>query len=424
MISPPEIVENRSSRIQFQQGIKVLYTCPMAHKNFHPRSRLIRETAALKKAGIEISVCTFCGVSDEIIPGDINQKTVVSSGLGRLLLVFQKIEKTGYWGNYFAGFIEKFSTLYLALKLKRKLKYDVIYLRDGDSLIFEQVVLGLFTRNYSWAISIIAKNTIVPPNKWQKRFINARFWKPIFRRAFAKNKYLFFCENEYLKKLIENEHIQGILSGRVKILSSPTVAVLKQTSKKQARIKLGLPEEGMLFLHFGYLHPGKDIDTVFTAMKDIGEATLVFVGYVEPWIKIQPLLDRYHLTNKVILNTQYVSEDIKDAYFAAADAIILSYRKDFLQNASMLWEAAASKLPAIASDGGEMAELVQKYQIGYVFQAEEVDSLREELKKFLSISKENKEVISNNCIRFCDDYSESKWVKECLEMIKELTNEK
>jgi glycosyltransferase involved in cell wall biosynthesis len=424
MSPPPENSENRNNGILSNCGIKLLYVCPMAHTGYHPRSRLVRETAALQKAGLEISLCTFCGVPDETISTDIIHKIVASNGLGRLLLILKKLEKTGYWGNYFAGFIEKFSTLCFALRLKRKLKFDVIYLRDGDSLIFEQVILGLFTRNYRWAISIIAKNTIIPPNKWQKRFINARFWKPIYRRAFAKNKYLFFCENEYLKSLIENEHVQGILSGRVRKLSSPTIGVIKQYPKTQARIKLGLPVDGTLFLHFGSLHPGKDIETVFAAMKDIREATLVYVGYVEPWIKLHTLLNRHQLTNKAILNEQYVSEDIKEAYFAAADAIILSYRKDFLQNASMLWEAAASKLPVIASDGGEMAKLVEQYRIGHVFQAEKPDSLRDELKKFLDLSEQDKNEMSCNFEEFCKYYSESKWTSECIEMIKELTKYK
>jgi glycosyltransferase involved in cell wall biosynthesis len=400
--------------------MKILYVCPMAHSSYHPRSRTIRETAVFLKAGLEVSLCTFKGLEGEEISPEIVHKTVVSSWFGLLFRICTPLEKAGRPGYMLAGFLEKFATLCLAFQLRGNLKYDVLYLRDGDSLIAEQLIPGLFTRNLRWAVSIIASNTAHPPNKWLYRVINAPLWKPLYRRAMGKNRYLFFCENQHVKDLLEKDHLQGILAGRVKMLQCPIIQPEEQLPRRQAREKLGLPENRTVLLHFGTLHAGKDIETVLAAVSGLDGVLLVHVGYVEPWYDLRGIIERYNLGDQIRTKEQYVSEEEKNDYFAAADAIILSYKKTFKQNASMLWEAAASGLPVIASDGGEMAQLVGSYQTGLVFAAEEAGSLRETIKIFMDLSREERERMSLNFGPFCDKYSMKAWVAGCVDMFTEL----
>jgi glycosyltransferase involved in cell wall biosynthesis len=236
----------------------------------------------------------------------------------------------------------------------------------------------------------------------------------------ARNRYLFFCENQYVKDLLENRHLKGILKGRVRLLPSPIVKPGRSLTRRQAREKLGLPPDKTIFLHFGTLHAGKDIESVLAAMSSLTGALLVHVGYVEPWRDLQGRIDHYKLGNKVRTREQYVSEEEKQDYFAAADSIVLSYKKSFQQNASMLWEAAAAGLPVIASDGGEMPGLVREYRTGLVFTAENAGSLRETLEKFQGSGPEEREEMSLNFGVFCEEYSLKRWVNGCLEMFTEL----
>ena len=120
----------------------------------------------------------------------------------------------------------------------------------------------------------------------------------------------------------------------------------------------------------------------------------------------------------------YITEVEKPYYFAAADAVVLSYKKDFLQTASMLFEAAKFKLPTIASDVGELGELVKKYQTGFVFTAEDTDSLKDALSRFLCLSQSEKEIMGRNCEKLCDDFSLETWGQRCMELIMDLCNRK
>ena len=45
--------------------IKVLYVCPFAHYEGHFPWASIYETRALKQAGIDVELLTFCGVRDK-----------------------------------------------------------------------------------------------------------------------------------------------------------------------------------------------------------------------------------------------------------------------------------------------------------------------------------------------------------------------
>ncbi|MCK4825057.1 glycosyltransferase, partial [bacterium] len=116
----------------------------------------------------------------------------------------------------------------------------------------------------------------------------------------------------------------------------------------------------------------------------------------------------------------YIPETEKQYYFAAADAAILSYNKDFLVAGSMLLEAVRFKLPAISSDNGDLGELVRKYDIGLVFHAENVASLSSTLLAFLDSSHSQREAMANNCERFCDDFSYNKWSHRCMKIFTDL----
>ena len=320
-------------------------------------------------------------------------------------------------------FIEQFSTLCLAVSLRRTLEYNVIYLRDGDPFIFIPFILGLFTKDYRWAISLIGTRALRSKGTWFYKFVNASFWKPVCRRSFSRNRYIFFCENIRMKNFFETEYLDGILAGRVRLLPRSVEKPDNQILQKKARAKLGLPEDKAVFLHFGTLHLGKSIEPILAAIKDLPDVLLVHAGHIAPRFNPRRLIERYGLESRVIVREHYIPEHEKQHYFSSADAIILSYKKDFVQTASMLWEAAIFKLPAIASEGGELGELVQRYQVGLVFRAEDAASLKAALAKFLSSTPQEKEDMRSNYRKFGDDFSVARWVHGLEGIITDLNRD-
>lgn len=409
------------------KGISVLYVCPWAHWTGHPPQAITRESSALLKAGAEVSLCTFRGIRDQEGLKEIPHRTVVSSWLGFPLGIITRLLHSLPKGRSLAGFLEQLATLCLAVKLRKSVRYDVIYLRDGDPFVFIPFVLGLVLKDYRWAISLLGMRLVrspgCSPGFLFYKFINAPVWKPIYRRGFSKNRFVFLCENRYIKDFFETDLLDGILSGKVRVVPPGVEKAADHVLQREARRYLGLPEDKTVFLHFGTLHQGKEVGTVLAAIKDIPDALLVHAGKVTS-VNLIESVKRYGLQGQVVIKDYYIPEAEKQYYFAAADAIILSYKKDFTQTASMLWEAARFQLPAIANDVGELGELVERYQIGLVFKAENATSLKKALSHFLTSSRSEKETMRNNCKKFCDAFSLNNWAQQYAKIFIELCRPK
>lgn len=409
---------------ELEKRIRVLYVCPWAHWGGHYPEAVKKESLALLEAGAEVSICTFRGILDQEEPQIVPHRSVVSSWIGFPLGILTYLLHLIPKGEYLAGLLEQFATLCLAVKLRKILRYDVIYLRDGDPFVCTPFLLGLVLEHYNWAVNLVGQKAVRAPDSLLSslfcRFINAPIWKPIYLRSFSKNRFAFLCENEYVKEFFEAKFLDGILSGRLTVVSLGVKKTSKYILQREARQYLGLPEDKAVFLHFGVLHQGKDIETVLDAIRDVPDALVVHAGEVRPWANRIQLGKHSDLQGNVIIRNCYIPEAEKQYYFAAADAIILSYKKDSLAGKSILWEAARFKLPAIASDVGDLGELVRRYKIGLVFEAEDVASLRSALFDFLGSSHGQREAMVSNCEHFCDDFSTNTWAGRCIKIFTEL----
>ncbi len=400
--------------------VRVIYVCPSAHWAGHYPHAVTKESLALLEAGIEVSICTFRGILSQDEPSTIPQETVASSWIGRPLSFFTHLLTLSSKTKGLAWFLEQLATLLLAVKLKKKLRYDVIYLRDGDPFIFLPFILGLVFKHYRWAVSLIGYKIIRSPNSLFYKFISASIWKPIYRRSFSNNQFTFLCQNKYIKDYFEKNFLGGILSGRISVVPLGVEATADPIPQGKAKQYLDLPSNKSILLHFGALHPGKNIEIVLAAIEDIPDALLVHAGEAASSVNLNNLVQRYRLGSKAIIRDRYISEAEKQYYFAAADVLILSYKRDFWQTTGLLWETARFKLPVIASDTGELGELVKKYQLGLVFKAENTTSLREALFNFLSSSQDKMDSIRNNYQKFCHEFSINNWAKSSVEIFLQL----
>ena len=412
-------MENCSTE-ELKKSIRILYVCPWAARTGHYPQAVVKETTALHEAGVDIYICTFSGIRDEEAPQAIPHRTVVSSRIGFLFSIVTRSLNFSPRVSIIAKLLEAIATLFLAIKLKSSIKYNV-YLRDGDPFIFLPLLFGLFFKHYKWVILLTGQmGQRATFNFFPYKFSIAHFWKPVYQRSLSRNRYTFICENRYVKDFFEGEFLGGILSGRVALVPRGGDQTNTYIPRKEARQYLGLPEDKFIFLHFGVLHLGQDIKTIFIAIKDMPDVLLIPAGKVTSPIDILRLVKRYNLQNRIIIKDYYIPEAEKQYYFASADAIILSYKKDFVQTASMLWEAAKFRLPAIASDVGELGELVKRYQTGLVFRVEDAASLNGAISLFLALNQGQREVMESNCEKFCEEFSFNGWARKSIDILKEL----
>jgi len=151
---------------------------------------------------------------------------------------------------------------------------------------------------------------------------------------------------------------------------------------------------------------------VIRALSGIENAVLLHAGDQGFRLNVsgsKDLAEQNNMADRIIIHDHFIPEKEKPYYFFAADAIILSYTRDFLSTASLLWESCHFGIPVIASDNGQLGELMELYQPGLVFKAQDTASLKDAVLRFINLKPEEIERFRQNCDKFLDDFSLPKW---------------
>jgi len=410
--------------------MKVLYVCPFAHYPGHFSWAATRETGALKKAGVNVRLLTFCGAidADEV---EVPQHIVLSdSGLGKLIMKsFAMLRKNAITRWMLMSF-ETFLTVVTAIRLKKKLAIDVIHLRDGEPYIFLSHFLSLPFKDYNWLISLTASN-IYPPTEIKSkkllvyttavRIVNSKMWRPLYIWSLERNRFLFAVQNS-MAQMDYSSYMGGVFGGRVECLPVGTGKATEIISKEEARRHLGLPKNRPLLLAFGAPHSGKDMETVFSALKDMPEVYFVHAGsqVFGLGVNLEDVARDYIDTDRMSIRNYYIPEAEKPYYFFAADAVILSYTRQFLSTSSLLWEACRFGTPVIASDNGQLKELMMAFHPGLLFSAQDTNSLRQAIIRFTKLKPGEIEDLKANCHKFAHEFSMDKWARRCLKIYHRL----
>jgi glycosyltransferase involved in cell wall biosynthesis len=329
-------------------------------------------------------------------------------------------------------FGETVLTLVKALWLRRKLKCDIIHVRDGEPFFFILLVLSFFSKRLNWLVCLVtnpnssffhSKNTsgiarTLGFNVLYK-IINARLWRSIYQASISRNHFVFLTLNEQTKNAYEHYH-RGVFRGRIKCVPLGAEKSEIKILKQEARKHIGLSQNNHLILSFGVVHSGKDLNVVLEAIKNIPDVIFIQAGKMLPWQVAD--LDGYKeaLSDKVIVRDYYIPEFDKKYYFFAADAIVLSYVRNFTQSASLLWEACRFGIPVIASDCGDLGNLVRAFNIGLLFEPQNVNSLQKAIIDFIHLPANEKTEMVENCEKFVTSYSNGKWVQDILGLYREL----
>ncbi len=416
--------------------LKVLFVCPFAHYTGHFSWAAVHETQALAGANVDIRLLTFCGVTDKsrvTVPQSIvREHTTVGTPFYHLANYLRRWKGIGF----ISMFIEAFMTQSVAIRLRKKDGYDIIHLRDGEPFLFLPHLFGTFNKNGRWLVSLTGSVFITrPPSSAEIRknlrlflyglyikAINSHFWKPFYRQSLARNHFLFITQNPKMKQIAE-QYMDGVLAGKVLSLELGVDGVEKVISKKEARRYFGLPQDRPVFLSFGFLHAGKDVETIFKAMKDIPPAYLLHGGDQMFRLNLPDsvsLVDKYKMTDRAIIKDKYIPEEEKPYYFFASDAVVLSYTKQFLSTTSLLWQACRFGIPVIASDNGQLGKMVDTHGVGLVFKAEDAGSLRKAMVSFINLGPGELRELKSNCHRFAREFSLASWAEKCLQLYHKL----
>ena len=136
------------------------------------------------------------------------------------------------------------------------------------------------------------------------------------------------------------------------------------------RATLGIPEDAFVLLAFGHVADRKNLDLLIAALAEVPQAQLVVAGQTasssdRPVTFYVGLARRLGVAARVHFVDAFIPEGDIPAYFAAADAIALTYDSRFVSQSGVLQIAALWDKPLLASGGpGPLPATVARYGLG------------------------------------------------------------
>jgi len=155
---------------------------------------------------------------------------------------------------------------------------------------------------------------------------------------------------------------------RVRAALVPHLARVSALPREEARRRLGLEERGLVYLCAGFLQPSKGFDRAVGAFARTGSdrASLYILGSVrdptpENRRYARSLAERCRTVPGVTLIDRFVSDDEFDLWVAAADWVVLPYRRAW--SSGVLARAHALGTPSIVSGVGGLAEQADEHDM-------------------------------------------------------------
>lgn len=146
-------------------------------------------------------------------------------------------------------------------------------------------------------------------------------------------------------------------------MGSANFAKGQSYSQRDARQRLGLPQNRRILLMFGAVREYKGCDMALAALPAIAEAvpdTLLLIAG-QPW-RLPPsqqrMLEDAAASPLVRLDMHYIPDDAVHDYFAAADIVLLPYRPFSAQSGAGV-SSLMYGLPLVVAHTGSLPELVR-----------------------------------------------------------------
>ncbi len=161
--------------------------------------------------------------------------------------------------------------------------------------------------------------------------------------------------------------------------------------KHEARQYFNITTE-KVFLFFGFIRDYKGLDTLLEAinlLKEKLDYTLIIAGeFYTDKEKYLSLIEKYNLSNKVKLCTDFIPTDQVKYYFSAADVVVLPYKN--ATQSGIIQIANNFNKPIIATNVGGLGEVIFNGVNGYLVNKEDPQAISDAILTYYSQNNEEK----------------------------------
>jgi glycosyltransferase, family 1 len=160
---------------------------------------------------------------------------------------------------------------------------------------------------------------------------------------------------------------------------------VEQFDKKESRIKLGIPDDKLVFLFFGQIKKVKGVDVLLKALLKLKNQYpslyLVIAGSVwkADFSECQEIINSNDLTNCLKTDIRYIPDDEVKYYYSATDVCVLPYTDVYQSGVIQL--AYGYKKAVVSSDLPAFTQFVKEGKTGYISEAGNPDSLAQAMER-------------------------------------------
>lgn len=165
----------------------------------------------------------------------------------------------------------------------------------------------------------------------------------------------------------------------------------RSVSKEEACEKLGINSQTKYLLFFGFIREYKGLDILLhaiskTQIKNLNFKLIIAGEFYANEKFYHELIDELDIKDKLILHTQFISNDDVKYYFSASDLIVQPYKNATQSGVTQV--AYHFEKPILTTNVGGLAEIVIDEKTGFICEPND-ESVANGILKFFEISNAN-----------------------------------
>ncbi|HEY0256805.1 MAG TPA: glycosyltransferase family 4 protein [Candidatus Methylacidiphilales bacterium] len=222
------------------------------------------------------------------------------------------------------------------------------------------------------------RDYVVGPQWWHRRSIASAY--SFLREAFVH-------EPLTLNTIRPMPHLRTtVIPHGVLTFPAPTA------TRDQFRRELGIADSAQVWLSFGHIRDGKNLDLVIRALARFPNAFLVVAGKEQsggqkPVEFYRELARQRGVAERCLWLNRFIAPEEVANLFTASDIVLLTYSKDFRSASGVLNAAINFRKPCLASSGqGNLQTMVSQYDLGIWVEPDNVEALIEGLQRWQSLA--------------------------------------
>ena len=163
-----------------------------------------------------------------------------------------------------------------------------------------------------------------------------------------------------------------------------------QIDGRQARERLGIPNNEKTILFFGNIAPYKGIEYLVRAFqtkaRDDNSYKLIIAGRPKNcetyWDALRSQISDDIKDGRILLRDEFIPDEETELYMKAADVLVLPYR--YIYQSGVLFLGYSFGLPVLVSDVGSLRNDVVEGKTGFVFQPESPEEISRAIDRYFS----------------------------------------